>query len=145
MCEWGKSRKRGRERIPSRLRTVSTGLDLTNHEIMTSAKVKSQMLNGLSHPFPYTGNTFIMDPYTRPQSINIMLKEVYFIQPSPLSKLRGGTQMCIKQTNDGMNTKIKHRMQFQHIRGRKLKFLYKQCGEFNQRGLHISAPGELMK
>ena len=47
MCAWareqGRSREKGRERerekIPSRLRTVSTesivGLDLTNHEIMT--------------------------------------------------------------------------------------------------------------
>ena len=35
----GRGRERGRERIPSRLHTVSTepdvGLDLTNHEIMT--------------------------------------------------------------------------------------------------------------
>ena len=35
----GRSRERGKERIPSRLHTVSTepdvGLELTNHEIMT--------------------------------------------------------------------------------------------------------------
>ena len=39
MCEWGKGRERGKERIPSRLYTVSvepdTWLELTNHEIMT--------------------------------------------------------------------------------------------------------------
>ena len=38
----GTERERGRERIPSRLYTVSTeqdaGLDLTNHEIMTKLK-----------------------------------------------------------------------------------------------------------
>ena len=39
----------GRERIPSRLHAVSiesnAGLDLTNHEIMTRAKIKSRILN----------------------------------------------------------------------------------------------------
>ena len=43
-----------RERIPSRLRTVSTepdvGFELTNHEITTCAKTKSWTLNRLSHP-----------------------------------------------------------------------------------------------
>uniref|UniRef100_A0ABI7Z1K0 Uncharacterized protein n=1 Tax=Felis catus TaxID=9685 RepID=A0ABI7Z1K0_FELCA len=42
------------KRIPSRLHTVSTepdtGLDLTNHVIMTRAKIESWMLNELSHP-----------------------------------------------------------------------------------------------
>ena len=37
--KWGRGRERGRERIPSRLRTVCTephaGLELTNQEIMT--------------------------------------------------------------------------------------------------------------
>ena len=37
--EWGRSRERGRERIPSRLLTVSAEPDVgfkpTNHEIMT--------------------------------------------------------------------------------------------------------------
>ena len=50
----GRGRKRGRERIPSRLRSVSTepdvGLELTNLEIMTRAETKSQTLNRLSHP-----------------------------------------------------------------------------------------------
>ena len=45
--------KREGERIPSRLCTVSTelsvGLYLTNHEIMTWAKIKSWTLNQLSH------------------------------------------------------------------------------------------------
>ena len=45
----GAERERGRERIPSRLCTVSTetdvGFDPTNCEIMTWAKIKSQMLN----------------------------------------------------------------------------------------------------
>ena len=42
------------ERIPSRLHTVSAEpnmrLNPTNCEIMTLAKIKSQMLNLLSHP-----------------------------------------------------------------------------------------------
>ena len=42
-------RERERERIPSRLPMVSTephlGLDLMNHEIMTSAEIKRWMLN----------------------------------------------------------------------------------------------------
>ena len=46
-------RERDRERIPSRLCTVSTepnaGLKLTNIEIMTWAKTKSQMLSQLNH------------------------------------------------------------------------------------------------
>ena len=44
----GRDRETGRQRIPSRLHTVSTepnvGLDLTNCEIMTSAEIGSQML-----------------------------------------------------------------------------------------------------
>ena len=43
-----------RERIPSRLHTVSTepvvGLNLTNCKIMTQAEIKIQMFNQLSHP-----------------------------------------------------------------------------------------------
>ena len=46
--------ERKRERISSRLCTVSTepdeGLNLTNHEIMTWAEIKSQTLTRLSHP-----------------------------------------------------------------------------------------------
>ena len=46
--------ERGRERIPSRLHTVSaepgTGLELTNCEVMTSAEIKNWMLNQLSYP-----------------------------------------------------------------------------------------------
>ena len=48
------TKKWERERIPSRLWDVSTelnvGLELTNHEIMTWAEIKSQRLNQLSHP-----------------------------------------------------------------------------------------------
>ena len=51
---WVGERKRGRERIPSRLHAASKkpnmGLELTNHEIMIWAKIKSQTLNKLSHP-----------------------------------------------------------------------------------------------
>ena len=51
--EWGKGREKGRQRIPSRLRAVSTepnaGLNLMNREIMTWAEIKSQMPNWLSH------------------------------------------------------------------------------------------------
>ena len=42
--------KECRERIPSTLIAVNAGLDLTNHEIMTRAKIKSQTFNRLSHP-----------------------------------------------------------------------------------------------
>ena len=49
-----RGRERGRERIPSRLCAVSTepntGLEVTNREIMTRAKIKSLTLNRLSHP-----------------------------------------------------------------------------------------------
>ena len=44
-----RSRERGRQRIPSRLCTVSpelaVGLELTNREVMTWAKINSLMLN----------------------------------------------------------------------------------------------------
>ena len=47
-------RERERENILSRLHTVSTkpdaGLEPTNHEIMTRAKIKSQTLHQLSQP-----------------------------------------------------------------------------------------------
>ena len=49
----GRGRDRLRERIPSRLCSVSTeldeGLDLTNCKLMTWAEIKSQSLNQLSH------------------------------------------------------------------------------------------------
>ena len=49
----GRGRER-RERLQSRFHAVSaksyTGLDLTNHEIMTWAKIKSRILNQLSDP-----------------------------------------------------------------------------------------------
>ena len=49
-----RERERERERLPSRLHTASTepdmGLQLINHEVMTWAKTKSQMLNQLNHP-----------------------------------------------------------------------------------------------
>ena len=47
--EQGRGRERGRERIPSRLRVVSTepdaGHDPTNCEMTIWAKIKSQMLD----------------------------------------------------------------------------------------------------
>ena len=46
----GGQRERGRERIPRRLCTVSAELDLSNHETMTQAEIKSWCLNRLSHP-----------------------------------------------------------------------------------------------
>ena len=54
-CALEGQRERGRERIPSRLRADTAepddvGLDLTKHEIMTPAKIKSQTLNQLSRP-----------------------------------------------------------------------------------------------
>ena len=49
-----RQRERGRERIPSRLHTVTVepdvGLKLTNRKIMTWAEMKSWMPNWLSHP-----------------------------------------------------------------------------------------------
>ena len=52
--KWGRGRERWRERIPSELLAVSTEteveLDVTNCEIMTRAKIRSWMLNLLSHP-----------------------------------------------------------------------------------------------
>ena len=50
------------ERVPSRLHTVSTEPDagLTNCEIMTWVKVRSQTLNHLSHPGT-PGNLFPKD------------------------------------------------------------------------------------
>ena len=47
-------REKEGERIPSRLCTISaepdTGLELMNREIVTSAEIKRQVLNRLSHP-----------------------------------------------------------------------------------------------
>ena len=44
-----RGREKGRERIPSRFHTISaepdTGLELTNHEIMTSAEIQSRLTN----------------------------------------------------------------------------------------------------
>ena len=45
----GRGRERRKERIPSRLCTVSMGLKLTNCEITTWAKIKCWMLNRLNH------------------------------------------------------------------------------------------------
>ena len=49
----GRERETEGQRTPSRLHAVSTepdrGLELMNHEIITWAKIKSQMLNGLGH------------------------------------------------------------------------------------------------
>ena len=50
----GKGRQMGRLRIQSGFhadsRDPDVGLELTNHEIMTWAKIKSQTPNQLSHP-----------------------------------------------------------------------------------------------
>ena len=49
-----RGRERGREKIPTRIHAVSPepnlGLNPMNHEIMTSAKIKSGTLNQLSDP-----------------------------------------------------------------------------------------------
>ena len=50
VCTGGAESEGERERIPSRLHTVSVGLEPTNHEIMTWAEIKNQALNWLSHP-----------------------------------------------------------------------------------------------
>ena len=76
--EWGRGRKRGRDRIPSRLCTISSephaGLYPTNCEIMTWAKIKSWTLNWLSHPatpqvFYIVKYTFTLWPRNPPLSI----------------------------------------------------------------------------
>ena len=66
-CKWGSEggvRERGRERIPGRLHTVSTephaGLDPTSCGIMTRAKIKSRMLNLLSHPCAPVTSDFLI-------------------------------------------------------------------------------------
>ena len=47
--KWGRGTERGRERNPNRLRPISVepsaGLELINHEVMTWAEIRSQMLN----------------------------------------------------------------------------------------------------
>ena len=64
----GRGAERGRERIPSRLHIASVepnaGLELTNHEIMTWAKINSWMLNRLSHPGT-PSNTYFILVYTK--------------------------------------------------------------------------------
>ena len=49
-----RGRERGRKRIPNSFSTVSmepdSGLEATNHEIMTLAEIKSPLLNPLRHP-----------------------------------------------------------------------------------------------
>ena len=58
----GKGRERGRQRILSRLRTVSVkpdaGLNLMNCKMMTWDKTKSWTLNGLSLPSTLEGSNF---------------------------------------------------------------------------------------
>ena len=58
----GAERERERERIPSRLCAASTepdvGLELTNREPMTQAKIKSWTLNLLNHPGAPKSNFF---------------------------------------------------------------------------------------
>ena len=53
-AERERDRETERQRIPSRLHTVSAepnlGLEPTNFEIVTQAEIESQMLNRLSHP-----------------------------------------------------------------------------------------------
>ena len=52
-----------RERIPSRLSTVRTELDLTNHKITIWAEIKSWTLNQLSHPgAPVCPSLIIFNP-----------------------------------------------------------------------------------
>ena len=51
---WGEEGNEGGERILSRFCTINAepdvGLDLTNRDIMTWTKIKSQTFNQLSHP-----------------------------------------------------------------------------------------------
>ena len=56
--------ERGRERIPSRFRTVSAepdvGLELMSREILTCTEIESRMLNQLSHPGSLTAETLLI-------------------------------------------------------------------------------------
>ena len=58
-------RERRRETIPSNLHAASTkpdmGLEVLNHEIMTSAKIKSWTLNRLSHPGALVALKFLVE------------------------------------------------------------------------------------
>ena len=69
----------GRERIPTRLPTVSTesdmGLKPTNHEIKTWAKTKSWMQNWLSHPGASRKGCFSIRP--TPRSIERRRKTLF--------------------------------------------------------------------
>ena len=75
-------RERGRERIPSRLCTVSTeptvGLEPTNHEIMTSAEIKSQTLNHMSHPGAPVGSVL---------NYKVHLKSIHMWKLKPPSEI----------------------------------------------------------
>ena len=50
----GGAEREGEKETPSRLRAISAepdaGLKFSNHEIMTCAEIKGQILNGRSHP-----------------------------------------------------------------------------------------------
>ena len=52
MFIWGEAEKEGERESPKQAPWCPSqgGLDLSNHEIMTWAKLKSQRLNPLSHP-----------------------------------------------------------------------------------------------
>ena len=75
------SRGRGeRERIPSRLCTVSmkpdVGLEPTNYEIMTRTKIKSWMLNRLSHPGAPASSPFLTVWFSHVRYIHIVWQPV---------------------------------------------------------------------
>ena len=68
--------QREKERIPSRLCTVSSepnaGLDPMDHENMAWAEIKSQMLNWLSHPSA-PKNTSFKHKWSQESSTTILL------------------------------------------------------------------------
>ena len=82
--------EKGRERIPSRLCTVSTepteGLDLTNVENMTCAQIKSWTLNQLSYPgAPNFYFNFIINEYFLIKKFNYVDKAKFLPEYKPMS------------------------------------------------------------
>ena len=74
--------ERERQRIPSRVCVVSTerdaGLEFTNRNIITPAKIKSSMVNPLSHPGALS--LIIFNGYKKTWTINFFFFKIYFLR-----------------------------------------------------------------
>ena len=98
---WGV--ERGRQRIPSRLHTVNTepdaGLKLTNFEIMTWAKIKSQTLNRLSHiqePLQYFFSNFILIISSQEHYNSILTSLMSILVPNLIPYCKAGIVHFLK-------------------------------------------------